>query len=150
MLELNTIEKKILDGERLATGEALALLEDAPLSVLGPLADHVRRRKHPEGVVTYIIDRNINYTNVCNAFCDFCAFYAAPNDTSGKAYVIGHDELDAKIQETFDLGGRQILLQGGHNPKLKIDYYEDLAGSGFRVSNPNATGTCGCGHSFSA
>jgi cyclic dehypoxanthinyl futalosine synthase len=119
-------EQAALEDRRLSGEEGLALLEGAPLPVLGALADRVRRRRHPEGVVTYIIDRNINHTNVCNAFCDFCAFYAAPNDRSGKAYVLAREELDRKIRETLELGGRQILLQGGHNPKLRIDYYEEL------------------------
>jgi cyclic dehypoxanthinyl futalosine synthase len=74
--------------------------------------------------VSYIVDRNINYTNVCNAFCSFCAFYRAPNHEAG--YVLATEEIERKIRETYDLGGNQILLQGGHNPKLEIDYYEEL------------------------
>jgi cyclic dehypoxanthinyl futalosine synthase len=75
-------------------------------------------------VVTYIIDRNINYTNVCNAFCSFCAFYRPPRHDEG--YVLSPEDLEQKIRETYDQGGNQILLQGGHNPRLKIDYYEEL------------------------
>ena len=75
-------------------------------------------------MVTYIIDRNINYTNVCNAFCSFCAFYRAPDHDEG--YVLPPEVIEQKIRETYELGGNQILLQGGHNPKLRIDYYEEL------------------------
>jgi cyclic dehypoxanthinyl futalosine synthase len=125
-LDWRRAERAALEDRRLSAEEGLALLEGAPLPALGALADRVRRRKHPGGLVTYIIDRNINHTNVCNAFCDFCAFYAAPNDRTGKAYVLAREELDRKIRETLELGGKQILLQGGHNPKLRIDYYEEL------------------------
>ncbi|ANM29810.1 hypothetical protein ABI59_09810 [Acidobacteria bacterium Mor1] len=124
MTNLDTITEKILQEERISTDEALWLLENAELSELGAMADLVRRRKHPDGVVTYIIDRNINYTNFCNAFCNFCAFYRQPHHEEG--YVLPVEQIEAKIQETFDLGGNQILLQGGHNPDLKIDYYEEL------------------------
>ncbi len=118
------IEAKVIDGTRLTAEEALALLEEESLSTLGVMADLVRRRLHADGVVTYIIDRNINYTNVCNAFCTFCAFYRPPGHDEG--YVLPIETIEKKIAETYELGGNQILLQGGHNPKLKIDYYEDL------------------------
>ena len=120
----STIEAKVIDGTRLTSEEALALLEEESLSTLGVMADLVRRRLHADGVVTYIIDRNINYTNVCNAFCTFCAFYRPPGHDEG--YVLPIETIEKKIAETYELGGNQILLQGGHNPKLKIDYYEDL------------------------
>jgi cyclic dehypoxanthinyl futalosine synthase len=84
----------------------------------------VRRRKHDDGIVTYMIDRNINYTNVCNAFCSFCAFYRAPNHDEG--YTLPIETIEQKIRETYELGGNQVLMQGGHNPKLKIDWYEEL------------------------
>lgn len=115
----------VLAGRRIPPDAALALLTHAPLTELGMLADVVRRRRHPDGVVTYIIDRNVNYTNYCNAFCSFCAFYRAPGDTEG-GYVLPTETIVEKIRETYDLGGNQILLQGGHNPKLRIDYYERL------------------------
>ena len=88
-------------------------------SLLGRLADGIRARKHPDGVVTYIIDRNVNYTNVCVARCNFCAFYREVGSPDG--YVLGFEELFRKIDETIALGGVQILLQGGHNPDLPLD-----------------------------
>jgi cyclic dehypoxanthinyl futalosine synthase len=121
---LSPIEDKVLAGTRITPDEAVVLLEDESLSTLGVMADLVRRRLHTEGVVTYIIDRNVNYTNVCNAFCTFCAFYRQPGQDEG--YVLPIEVIEQKIAETYELGGNQILLQGGHNPKLKIDYYEDL------------------------
>jgi cyclic dehypoxanthinyl futalosine synthase len=121
---LDRIIDKVLDGKRIAPAEALTLWTGADLLTLGGLADGVRRRLHPDGVVTYIIDRNINYTNACNAFCTFCAFYRAPRHD--EAYVLSHEVIDAKIEEVLAVGGEQILLQGGHNPELKIDYYEEL------------------------
>lgn len=111
-------------GERLTRDEGVLLLRDADLLTLGELADSVRRRKHPDGIVTYIIDRNINYTNVCTAQCAFCAFY---RDLPAKdGYVLSKDEFRTKIDETMALGGSQILLQGGLHPDLGIEYYEDL------------------------
>ncbi len=121
---LDAIGSRILDGSRITSGEGLLLLEHEKLTTLGALADMVRRRRHPEGIVSYIIDRNINYTNVCNAFCSFCAFYRAPDHDEG--YVLPPEVIEQKIRETYELGGSQILLQGGHNPKLGIDYYEEL------------------------
>ena len=116
--------EKALAGERIDASEALALLRHERLTTLGALADLARRRRHDDGVVTYIIDRNINYTNFCNAFCTFCAFYRPPHHDEG--YVLPVETIEAKIRETFDLGGNQILLQGGHNPQLKIEWYETL------------------------
>lgn len=121
---LESIEAKVVRGERISEEEATALLESARLVDLGAMADLVRRRLHPDRVVTYIIDRNVNYTNVCNAFCSFCAFYRPPHHEEG--YVLSFEEIETKIRETYALGGNQILLQGGHNPALKIEWYEDL------------------------
>jgi cyclic dehypoxanthinyl futalosine synthase len=121
---LDTICDAVLAGKRIGSEDARLLLEHERLTTLGALADLVRRPKHPDGVVTYNIDRNINYTNFCNAFCNFCAFYRPPNHEEG--YVLPLEEIERKIHETYELGGNQILLQGGHNPKLKIEYYEDL------------------------
>jgi cyclic dehypoxanthinyl futalosine synthase len=118
------LEATVVAGARVSPEEAVQLLESESLSRLGIMADLVRRRLHADGVVTYIIDRNVNYTNVCNAFCTFCAFYRQPGHEEG--YVLPVEEIEKKIAETYELGGNQILLQGGHNPKLKIDYYEDL------------------------
>jgi len=111
-------------GGRLSAADALALYHEAPLPLLGELADAVRARRHPGGIVTYIIDRNVNYTNVCVARCNFCAFYRPVGSSEG--YVLGFDEVFRKIDETIALGGVQLLLQGGHNPDLPIEWYEDL------------------------
>jgi cyclic dehypoxanthinyl futalosine synthase len=108
----------------MSPSRALELIEHEELTTLGAMADLVRREKHPDGVVTYIIDRNVNYTNVCNAFCSFCAFYRPPHHEDG--WTIPFEEIARKVEETYALGGNQILLQGGHNPKLRIEYYEDL------------------------
>jgi cyclic dehypoxanthinyl futalosine synthase len=112
------------DGGRVSAGEALELYRHAPTHLLGRLADGIRARKHPERIVTYIIDRNVNYTNVCVARCNFCAFYRAVGAPDG--YVLGFDEIFRKIDETIAVGGGQLLLQGGHNPDLPIAWYEDL------------------------
>ena len=121
---LDTLGARILDGGRLSAAEALWLYRDAPTMWLGRMADAVRRRKHPHGVVTYIIDRNVNYTNVCVARCNFCAFYRTVGHAEG--YVLGFDEIHRKIDETMALGGNQLLLQGGHNPDLPLAWYDDL------------------------
>jgi cyclic dehypoxanthinyl futalosine synthase len=116
--------EKVQAGARLDAAEALDLYRSAPTAVLGGLADGIRARKHPEGLVTYIIDRNVNYTNVCVAKCNFCAFYREVGSPDG--YVLGFDELFRKIDETVAVGGVQLLLQGGHNPDLPMSWYEDL------------------------
>jgi cyclic dehypoxanthinyl futalosine synthase len=118
------IHEKVAGGRRLTREDGIALLRDADLLELGMLADTVRWRLHPEPVVTYIIDRNINYTNVCTAQCAFCAFYR--DLPSKEGYVLSKAELSRKIEETIALGGRQILLQGGLHPDLGIEYYEEL------------------------
>jgi cyclic dehypoxanthinyl futalosine synthase len=120
----NRLADKVLNGERVTPAEALQLYRHAPTHVLGRLADAVRTRKHPGRIVTYIIDRNVNYTNVCVAKCNFCAFYREVGARDG--YVLGFEEIFAKIQETIAVGGNQLLLQGGHNPDLPIEWYEDL------------------------
>jgi len=118
------VRLKVQDGRRVSREEAIDLLREGDFLELGMLADVVRWRKHPEPVVTYIIDRNINYTNVCTAQCAFCAFYR--DLPSKEGYLLGKDELARKIEETIALGGRQILLQGGLHPDLGIEYYEGL------------------------
>jgi cyclic dehypoxanthinyl futalosine synthase len=123
-MSVESIADRVLSGARVSRGDALELYRDAPTSLLGSLADTIRARKHPERVVTYIIDRNVNYTNVCVARCNFCAFYRPVG--SGKGYVLGFEELFEKIDETLSVGGVQLLLQGGHNPDLPIAWYEDL------------------------
>jgi len=102
----------------------LELYERAPLLELGRLADAERYRQHPDEVVTYIIDRNINYTNVCVADCKFCAFYRRPKD--GEGYVLPFEKIGEKIEECKALGGVQILLQGGHNPYIPFEWYLEL------------------------
>jgi cyclic dehypoxanthinyl futalosine synthase len=115
---------KAIAGERLSLDEGVRLMESRDLTALGRAADAVTRRMHPEEYRTYNIDRNVNYTNVCTAVCDFCAFFRKPKDAEG--YVIGRDELMQKIQETVDLGGDQILMQGGFHPTLTLEWYEEL------------------------
>ena len=124
MAALEDVGRKVLDGVRLTREEGIALLRDGELLELGTLADAVRWRKHPEPVVTYIIDRNINYTNVCTAQCAFCAFYR--DLPSKEGYLLSKEELARKIEETLALGGIEILLQGGLHPDLRLDWYEDL------------------------
>jgi cyclic dehypoxanthinyl futalosine synthase len=123
-MTIESIADKVRAGTRLDRDEALQLYRNAPTSLLGRLADTVRERKHPERIVSYIIDRNVNYTNVCVARCNFCAFYRPVGSSEG--YVLGFDELFRKIDETIAVGGVQLLLQGGHNPDLPLSWYEDL------------------------
>ena len=104
--------------------EAIDLFHSDDLIGIGMAADAVRRKLHPEGIVSYIIDRNINYTNVCTEYCSFCAFYRPVGHAEG--YLHTHESIFAKIQETLDLGGTGILMQGGLHPDLKIEWYEDL------------------------
>jgi cyclic dehypoxanthinyl futalosine synthase len=120
----DALESRLASGGRLDATQALWLYREAPTWWLGRMADAVRLRKHPAGVVTYIIDRNVNYTNVCVARCNFCAFYRPVGHTDG--YVLSFDEIFRKIDETLALGGGQLLLQGGHNPDLPMAWYEDL------------------------
>lgn len=104
--------------------EATDLFASDDLIGIGMAADAMRRKLHPENVVSYIIDRNINYTNFCTEFCSFCAFYRPMGHKEG--YILSHDEIAQKIQETLDLGGTGILMQGGLHPDLKIEWYEDM------------------------
>ncbi len=118
------VAARLRDGKRIDAAKALSLYRGLPTHELGVLADRARAHRHPDGVVTYIIDRNVNYTNVCVARCNFCAFYRKVGSTDG--YVLGFDEIFSKIDETIAVGGVQLLLQGGHNPDLPLDWYEDL------------------------
>jgi cyclic dehypoxanthinyl futalosine synthase len=111
-------------GVRLSPDQAIRLYEQAPALDLGAAADARRQALHPEGIVTYIIDRNVNYTNVCVTRCKFCNFYRPPGSKEG--YTLSREVLAQKLQETVDLGGVQILLQGGLNPELPLTYYEEL------------------------
>lgn len=121
MSQIDTI-KKIEDHERIDSKEALDLYRNADLLTLGTLAHRKRFFLHPEKRVTYVVDRNINYTNICVSGCRFCAFYQPVE----KGYVLSRQELSDKIQETIDLGGTQILLQGGMHPDLEIDFYVEM------------------------
>ncbi|OIP65094.1 MAG: dehypoxanthine futalosine cyclase [Nitrospirae bacterium CG_4_9_14_3_um_filter_53_35] len=120
----NAIEEKIREEKRLTQEEGLFLLEKADLLTLGEWAQRSRRRKHPDQTVTFIIDRNINYTNICINRCRFCAFYRSKGDPD--AYLLSREETFRKIQETLNLGGTQILMQGGLHPDLSIEYFEEL------------------------
>ncbi len=115
---------KAVAGERITPQEALRLLESHDLAALGRAADEITRRLHPENYRTYNIDRNINYTNVCTAVCDFCAFYRTPKSNEG--YTLDRGQLLQKIQETVEIGGDQILMQGGLHPDYKLEWYEEL------------------------
>src|ERR1700731_842839 len=126
----DALSEKVLAGERISAAEALELY-GRPLEALGALANARRDLakaasygQRGREIVTYIIDRNINYTNVCNVYCKFCAFYRTERDADH--YVLSHQEIDQKIDELLSIGGIQILMQGGHHPKLGIDYYLDL------------------------
>jgi cyclic dehypoxanthinyl futalosine synthase len=121
---LDTIAEKVWSGERLSFEDGLALFRTTDLPQLAALADLVRQRKHPGRVVTFNIGRNINYTNVCWVRCKFCAFYRIPGHEEG--YVLPTETILQKVKELVDLGGREVLIQGGLNPKLKIEYYEEL------------------------
>jgi cyclic dehypoxanthinyl futalosine synthase len=112
------------DGGRISPDEALLLYTDAPLHALGQAADAVRRRRYPDNVATYIIDRNINYTNVCLTACKFCAFYRAPKHEEGWTHT--DEEILRRCGEAVELGATQIMLQGGHSPDLGIEFYERI------------------------
>ena len=124
MAVLDDAVQTVLDGGRLDRQAALALYQELPTHELGLLADSVRIKKHPDRIVSYIIARNVNYTNICVAKCNFCAFYRDVG--SGDGFVLGFEEIFEKIDDTIAVGGVQLLLQGGHNPDLPLDWYEDL------------------------
>ena len=122
--EVNRLLDKAVSGGRLTPAEGLRILESHDLVAIGEAADAVSKRLHPEPYRTYNIDRNINYTNVCSAVCDFCAFFRRPKSPEG--YVLDKETIYKKIEETVALGGDQILMQGGMNPDLPLEWYEDL------------------------
>lgn len=119
-----TIVEKVLAGERLSFADGIALFHHPNLLELGALAHQVRLRKNPQPYVTYVIGRIINYTNVCWVRCQFCAFYRPPGDPEG--YLLSDEAILQKIEELVQQGGSEVLIQGGLNPKLKIDYFENL------------------------
>ncbi|MGD9733203.1 MAG: cyclic dehypoxanthinyl futalosine synthase [Desulfamplus sp.] len=133
--KLNKVIDKVSSKKRISTEDGLTLYHQAPLLALGNLADIRRFQLHPERIITFVVDRNINYTNICMSGCLFCAFYKAPSsdrpnknssNNQQNGYVISKESLYEKIKETIELGGTQILLQGGMNPDLDLDYYIDL------------------------
>ena len=121
---VDSIQDKVLAGVRITTDEAREIYRTLSLPELGALADAVRQRLHPDRRVTYIVDRNINYTNICNVYCTFCAFMREADATD--AYILTPEEVGTKVRELVAIGGVQVLLQGGHHPKLGIDYYLNL------------------------
>jgi len=124
MSECSTILQAAIEGRRVTPEQATQLFDHADLVDLADAADQIRQKRHPDNVISYIIDRNINYTNVCKEFCTFCAFYRVKGDD--EAYVLPDHVIYKKIEETLALGGTGILMQGGVHPDLKIDYYEKL------------------------
>lgn len=125
MSKVDDVLERAVDGERLTPSDALLLLREADLTRLGAAAHAVRLRMNSPTQVTYIIERNLNYSNICAADCDFCGFYAKPHEKN-RGYVLSREELDAKIEELVRVGGRQILMQGGLHPSLPFEWYEDL------------------------
>jgi cyclic dehypoxanthinyl futalosine synthase len=119
---------KALEGERITAEDALRLLRSRDLVAVGRVADELRNRKIDKRRVTFIVDRNVNYTNVCYTDCDFCAFYRRPGDTR-EGYLLPKPIIFKKIEETLALGGTALLMQGGHHPDLGVEYYEDLFSS---------------------
>lgn len=123
--EIRPIIEKRLAGGRLTFDEVMALFRSTDLLTMGQAADYIRQQLHPENIVTFIIDRNINYTNICAAQCSFCAFKRDVGDEV-EGYTLPDEVIDQKCQELADVGGSQVLLQGGLNPALKLDYYQRL------------------------
>ena len=116
--------KQETEFKRLTNEEALDLIQNASLLDLSQMASQRKQQLHPKKVTTFVVDRNINYTNICWVDCKFCAFYRHAKDED--AYILTYEEIDKKIDELLEIGGTQILFQGGVHPKLKIDFYEDL------------------------
>ena len=133
--------QKAYEGKRIDRQEALSLYETNLLE-LGMVADHCRKKFHPEDIVTFIIDRNINYTNVCITYCKFCTFYRPPGEEEG-SWFYSNDEIFKKIEDLVAIGGTQVLLQGGHHPKITLEYYTTLLGEIKKRFNVHI-------HSFSA
>lgn len=122
--DMKKLITKILAGQRITAQEGVKLFREGNLFELGMLANEIRKRKHPEPIVTYVIDRNINYTDICVSACKFCAFFKSPEDKTGS--VLSFEDLGDKIAEMQELGGNQVLLQGGLHPDLPFEFYEDM------------------------
>jgi cyclic dehypoxanthinyl futalosine synthase len=122
---VHEVLEKALDGERISDEDAIALLRSRDLVAVGRAANEIRNRTNDPSKVTFIIDRNLNYTNICVTDCDFCAFYRRPGDVR-EGYLLPKPVIYKKIEETLAIGGTGLLMQGGHHPDLGIDYYEDL------------------------
>ncbi len=120
----DSIKEKVLSGERISPEEVLVLYRETDLPTLGFLANEVRKSKHPENIVTFVIDRNVNYTNICIAGCKFCAFYRRKSDED--AYTLELETILNKVQELVDWGGTTLLMQGGINPDLPLSFYEEM------------------------
>ena len=118
------LTERIENGERLSAEEYLRFVNEAPLETVGRLADELRKRLHSDNIVTYVVDRNINYSNICTAVCTFCAFFRKPGSLEG--YVLSFEEIFRKVEETLQLGGSGILMQGGLHPDLPLEWYEEL------------------------
>lgn len=124
MTAIDHILDKALKGERVNLEETIALFESSEIEKMGHVANILMERRHPEPVTTFVIGRNVNYTNICDVYCRFCAFYRRPGSEEG--YVLPTETILQKIQETIDVGGTEILMQGGTNPNLPFSYYTDL------------------------
>ncbi|REE57489.1 de-hypoxanthine futalosine cyclase [Paenibacillus taihuensis] len=124
MQQVDRILDKALQGERLGLEDVVALFESDEIEKMGHVANQLTERRHPEPITTFVVGRNINYTNVCDVYCRFCAFYRAPGSAEG--YVLPDEVILQKIKETMDVGGTEILMQGGVNPNLPFTYYTDL------------------------
>ncbi|MFD0715189.1 cyclic dehypoxanthinyl futalosine synthase [Paenibacillus sp. GCM10027626] len=124
MSQVDRILQHALNGQRLMLEDIVTLFESDEIEKMGHAANQVMLRKHPEPVTTFVVGRNINYTNVCDVYCRFCAFYRKPGSAEG--YVLPDEVILQKIQETQDVGGTEILMQGGTNPNLPFSYYTDL------------------------
>lgn len=123
-MQIDNILERAIKGERLGLEDGLALFESDQIEKIGAAANKVMLQKHPEPLTTFVIGRNINYSNICDTYCRFCAFYRPPGSAEG--YVLPDEVIFQKIQETIDVGGTEVLMQGGTNPDLKIDYYVNL------------------------
>ncbi|HZG83746.1 cyclic dehypoxanthinyl futalosine synthase [Paenibacillus sp.] len=140
-MSIDAILDKALRGERLTMEDGLALFASDEIEKMGAAADQIMKKFHPEPITTFVIGRNVNYTNICDVYCRFCAFYRAPGSEEG--YVLPNETIYQKIQETIDVGGTEILMQGGTNPNLPFSYYTDLL-RGIKERFPHITM-----HSFS-